>query len=73
MKCLQFNQFGDTEKVLNIVEINIPKIKVDEVKVKMLLRPINPYELMIVQGVYSFRPSLPAVTGFEDVGIIESI
>jgi NADPH:quinone reductase-like Zn-dependent oxidoreductase len=73
MKSLQFNQFGDPAKVLNVVETNIPEIKADEVKVRMLLRPINPYELMIVEGVYSFKPSLPAVAGFEGVGIIESL
>ncbi|MDB5231422.1 MAG: qor, partial [Chitinophagaceae bacterium] len=71
MKSVQFNQFGNPEEVLNIVETNIPEINADEVQVKMLLRPINPFELMIVRGVYSFKPPLPAIAGFEGVGVVE--
>lgn len=74
MKSIQFNQFGNPEEVLKSVETNIPEIQADELQVKMLLRPINPYELFIVRGVYpSFKPALPSSAGFEGVGIVEKI
>jgi NADPH:quinone reductase-like Zn-dependent oxidoreductase len=74
MKSVQFNQFGNPEEVLKIVETNIPEVQDDEVQVKMFLRPINPYELYIVRGVYpSFKPSLPSSAGFEGVGIVEKV
>lgn len=74
MKSIQFNQFGNPEEVLKIVETNIPEIQADELQVKMLLRPINPYELYIVSGVYpSFKPPLPSSAGFEGVGVVEKI
>lgn len=71
MKAIQFKNFGAPNSVLEIVEKAIPECQEDEVQVKMLLRPINPYELLIIQGKYSFRPNLPAVPGFEGIGVVQ--
>ena len=37
----------------------------------MLAAPINPSDLMFVEGVYGRQPALPQVPGFEGVGIVE--
>lgn len=73
MKSLQFKNFGEPTAVLEIVEKAVPELQADEIQVKMLLRPINPYELMVVRGRYSFKPELPAVPGFEGIGIVEQV
>jgi NADPH:quinone reductase-like Zn-dependent oxidoreductase len=38
----------------------------------MLMSPINPSDLMTVRGVYGKQPRLPAVPGYEGVGIVSS-
>ena len=42
------------------------------VRVRMLASPVNPSDLMTVRGEYRFRPDLPAVPGYEGVGVVES-
>src|SRR5207248_241983 len=42
-----------------------------EVRVRMIASPINPSDLMVVQGRYGVLPSLPATPGFEGVGIVD--
>lgn len=71
MKAIQFKSFGEPAEVLEIVEKAVPEPRADEVQVNMLLRPINPYELMIVRGQYSFRPDLPGIAGFEGIGVAQ--
>ena len=73
MKAIQFSSFGEPTSVLEIVEKNIPALQPDEIQVKMLLRPINPYELLIVKGQYNFKPPLPAIPGFEGMGIVQNV
>ncbi|XP_077864244.1 enoyl-[acyl-carrier-protein] reductase, mitochondrial-like [Saccoglossus kowalevskii] len=54
--------------------ITLPYI-VDEnsVLVKMIAAPVNPADINTIQGVYPIKPSLPAVGGFEGVGIVQEI
>ena len=38
----------------------------------MLVSPVNPSDLLMVRGTYGRQPSLPAVPGFEGVGVVEA-
>jgi NADPH:quinone reductase-like Zn-dependent oxidoreductase len=38
----------------------------------MLASPINPSDVMYVEGRYGLKPKLPATPGFEGVGVVES-
>ncbi|MEJ0104515.1 MAG: zinc-dependent alcohol dehydrogenase family protein [Bacteroidota bacterium] len=73
MKAIQFKSFGEPTAVLEIIEKAIPEPQADEIQVKMLLRPINPYELQIVRGQYSFKPNLPDIPGFEGIGVVQKL
>jgi trans-2-enoyl-CoA reductase len=45
----------------------------NQVLVKMLLAPINPADLNMVQGTYPILPSLPAVGGNEGLGQVVQV
>jgi len=72
MKAVSYEQFGNPLDVLKLVEKDVPEPGPGEVRVKMLLSPINPSDLMSIRGGYTYTPDLPATPGFEGVGIVES-
>jgi NADPH2:quinone reductase len=39
----------------------------------MIMSPINPSDLLVVQGLYGVLPKLPATPGFEGVGIVDQV
>lgn len=50
MKRLVFDRHGIPEDVLRIEEVPVPEVKAGELIVRMLLRPVNPYELALISG-----------------------
>jgi NADPH:quinone reductase-like Zn-dependent oxidoreductase len=42
----------------------------DEVLVGVEYCPVNPNDLMVAEGIYKFRPTLPSVIGNEGVGVV---
>lgn len=72
MKSVIYEEFGDPAQVLRLVEKEPPQPGPGEVRVRMILSPINPSDLMSIQGGYTYEPRLPATPGFEGVGIVEA-
>jgi NADPH2:quinone reductase len=72
MKAVIFERFGDPSEVLHVRDVAVPEPGRGQVRVRMLASPINPSDLMSVQGIYGRRPELPATPGFEGVGIVEA-
>ncbi|ANB57179.1 zinc-binding dehydrogenase family protein [Anoxybacillus sp. B7M1] len=72
-RCIRFDEFGNPENVLKLENKPIHRPKNGEVLVRMKARPINPSDLLPIQGVYSHRISLPAIPGYEGVGIVEDV
>ena len=70
MRGLVFESFGEPDTVLSLREVAAPLLPTGHVQVRMLLSPVNPSDLMTIRGVYGKRPSLPAVPGYEGVGIV---
>jgi NADPH:quinone reductase-like Zn-dependent oxidoreductase len=70
-KCVKFYEFGSPENVLKVEDRSIESPKDNEVLVRMAARPINPSDLIPIRGAYSHRISLPAIPGYEGVGIVE--
>ncbi len=72
-KCIKFYEFGSPKDVLKVEYKSILPPEDDEILVRMLVRPINPSDLIPIRGSYSHRISLPDIPGYEGVGIVEDV
>ncbi len=71
MKSIVFSECGSPEKVLHLEEKEIPSPKHGEVLVRMIASPVNPSDILFIQGNYGLKATPPATPGFEGVGIVE--
>ena len=69
MRFAQLKAFGVPSEVVDCVEGMPPgQPGADEVLVEMLACPINPAELLIIEGKYASKPPLPSHLGIEGAG-----
>ncbi len=73
MKAAVFEKFGDPVQELGVREVADPRPGPGEVRVRMILSPINPSDLLVVAGRYGILPKLPSTPGFEGVGIVDLV
>ena len=72
MQAVVFDQPGDPQSVLQVRDVELGQPEHGEVLVRMLASPVNPSDLMFVRGEYTLKPELPAIPGFEGVGVVEA-
>ena len=72
MNAAVFDRFGPPQEVLQVRDMPKPEPRRGEVLVRMLASPINPSDIMYVEGRYTIKPELPATPGFEGVGVVEA-
>lgn len=70
---VRYYRFGDPGEVLRIEKKPPLKPGPGEISVKMQARPINPSDVIPIRGAYSHRITLPAVPGYEGVGVVEAV
>ena len=63
-----YSQYGDPNKVLQIQRTPLPRLGNNDILIKMLMAPINPSDINMIEGTYFLKPKLPAVVGNEGVG-----
>ncbi|MGE6256703.1 zinc-dependent alcohol dehydrogenase family protein [Heyndrickxia sporothermodurans] len=70
---VMFHEFGNPEEVLRLVNKSVKPPVTGEVLVRMKMSPINPSDLIPIRGAYAHRISLPAIPGYEGVGVVEEV
>jgi NADPH:quinone reductase-like Zn-dependent oxidoreductase len=68
MKAVRFSRFGAPLEVVQVVDEEPGPLEAGEALLEVLATPINPSDLMVLQGFYGVLPKLPAVPGNEGVG-----
>ncbi|MGI5142732.1 zinc-dependent alcohol dehydrogenase family protein [Streptomyces sp. CA-106110] len=74
MKAIRFAQHGEPTEVLSVEDVPVPVPGEGQVRVRILETPVNPSDLLYVRGYYAgVEAHFPAPTGFEGVGIVETV
>jgi NADPH:quinone reductase-like Zn-dependent oxidoreductase len=74
MKAIYLNTYGNPAESLRAIEVLEPDTpSAGEALVRMEYAPIAYSDLLLANGVYLLRPTLPSVIGGEGAGIVEKI
>jgi NADPH:quinone reductase len=73
MKAIVFNSAGDFDKVLNLTEVPVPEPCENEVRIRVHASPINPADILFINGKYRLKPLFPQIAGLEGAGIIDKL
>lgn len=74
MKIAQFSRFGRPDEVVECIDADDPPAPgAGEVALDVLAFPINPADLLTLEGRYAVRPPLPARIGAECVARVRAI
>ncbi|HEY4437541.1 MAG TPA: zinc-dependent alcohol dehydrogenase family protein [Lelliottia sp.] len=67
---LIYRRFGEPELVLQAETSGCGLLNPGQLRVKMLYSPVNASDLIPITGAYRHRTPLPAVAGYEGVGVV---
>lgn len=67
---LGYHQFGEPESVLQRETISPGLLSPGQLRVQMLFSPVNASDLIPITGAYRHRTPLPAIAGYEGVGVV---
>ena len=74
MKAVQVVKYGDAVEGVELREVPEPAApKPGEALVRVEFSPINFNDLMVVWGIYAWRPELPATMGNEGAGKVIAV
>ena len=73
MRAAVFEKFGEPQEVLQVRDVPEPHPGPGEVRVRMIVSPVNPSDLLVVRGRYGVLPTLPSTPGFEGVGVVDEV
>lgn len=73
MRAVVIDSYSPGFDHLRVEEREVPQPGAGEVLVQIAASPLNPSDLMFVQGLYGFRKNLPVVPGFEGSGTIVAV
>lgn len=72
MRAMVLPKFGDRD-LLELREVDIPRIEVNEVLVKIIASAVNPVDAKIRASGYWGKSNLPLILGYDAAGIIERV
>ncbi|WP_049730818.1 zinc-dependent alcohol dehydrogenase family protein [Rhizobium ecuadorense] len=65
-------KFGPAQEVVVTERAELPALRSDQVRVRLLARSINPSDIITISGAYAGRMTLPFIPGFEACGVVEA-
>ncbi len=68
-----FDAFGTPAEVIRHTEVTKPEPSLGEVRLKLVLSPIHNHDLLIIRGIYGFKPTLPYIGGSEALAIVDKL
>jgi len=72
MKAIRVHEFGGPE-VLKLEEVSNPSAAPGQVVVGVKAAGVNPVDIYIRAGTYTFKPSLPYTPGMDGAGVVEAV
>lgn len=66
-------KFGDASDVVELENVDFLPLPAESVRIRMIVRSVNPSDLITISGAYPSRTELPFIPGFEGVGIVEEL
>lgn len=73
MKAIQLIKHGGSEDAFKMSDLEMPKCKDNQVRIKVEAFGINYADVLARKGLYPDSPALPAVLGYEAVGTIDEL
>lgn len=74
MKRVIFETHGEPAETVKVIEEPSPEPGPGQVRLKLEIMPINPADLLRIQGLYGDRPEpLPATPGAEALGVVDKL
>ena len=74
MLIVKFNNIGKAEEELLLENIDLSeKLENNQVLIEVILFPINPADILLVEGKYSITPNLPSKIGAECIATVIKI
>jgi NADPH:quinone reductase len=70
MRAVQLLAYDGKPESITVAQVPVPRPGPGEVLVKVFASPINPSDLMFIQGLYGFKKTLPTMPGFEGSGVV---
>ena len=67
---LWYRRFGEPDSVLQPENAPLGALAPGQLRVRMLFSPVNASDLIPITGAYRHRTPLPAVAGYEGVGVV---
>lgn len=70
---LEVNSHGDPLEVISVKEMELQNMESDQVTVELIASPINPSDILQIQGLYPSQRKLPSIFGTEGIGKVINI
>jgi NADPH:quinone reductase-like Zn-dependent oxidoreductase len=74
VKCIQLNRYGVAADAVTLVDVpDVGAPAPDEVVIDVEASPVQPTDLLMIEGTYGYLPPIPHILGVEGVGRVSAV